>query len=196
MKYSKENKTNRGCISKGTWTQKQSSRWHFSSNERIGENCETKTADSAVKDHKSNARARMGKTREDLGTNYLLSSGKTEGRRLKPVFLRPIFFFKFVTICLKVWLTVPGNYLNLQHGNEFLFIQRHSFSRILRAGCDWFVISISYQKKTLCHVHLMSRAIQMLKKDFFNYPGNVTCKNINKGKQLTLNKARIIKTGF
>ena len=92
MKYSKENKTNRGCISKGTWTQKQSSRWHFSSNERIGENCETKTADSAVKDHKSNARARMGKTREDLGTNYLLSSGKTEGRRLKPVFLRPIFF--------------------------------------------------------------------------------------------------------
>ena len=36
----------------------------------------------------------------------------------------------------------------------------------------------------------------MLKKDFFNYPGNVTCKNINKGKQLTLNKARIIKTGF
>ena len=89
-------------ISKGTWTQKQSSRWHFSSNERIGENCETKTADSAVKDHKSNARARMGKTREDLGTNYLLSSGKTEGRRLKPVFLRPIFFFKFDTICLKV----------------------------------------------------------------------------------------------
>lgn len=135
MKYSKENKTNRG-ISKGTWTQKQSSRWHFSSNERTRENCKTKTADSAVKDHKSNARARMGKTREDLETNYLLSSGKTEGRRLKLVFLGPIFFFKFDAICLAGGLTVPGNYLNLQHGNEFLFIQRHSFSRILRAGCD------------------------------------------------------------
>jgi len=74
-------------------TQKQSSSWHFSSNERITENCETKTAGSAVQDHKSNARARMGKAREDLGTNYLLSSGKTEGRRrLKLVFLGPIIF--------------------------------------------------------------------------------------------------------
>lgn len=91
MKYSKENKTNRG-ISKGTRTQEQSIRWHFSFNERIGENCETKTDDSVVKDHKGNARARMGKTREDLGTNYLLSSGKTEERIPKLVFLGPIFF--------------------------------------------------------------------------------------------------------
>ena len=107
MKYSKENKTNRG-ISKGTWTQEQSIRWHFSSNERIRENCETKTADSAVKDHKSNTRARMGKTRENLGTNYLLSSGKTEGRRLKLVFLGPIFFFKFDAVCLPVDLQCQG----------------------------------------------------------------------------------------
>ena len=146
MKYSKENKTNRG-ISKGTWTQDQSIRWHFSSNERIRENCETKTADSAVKDHKSNTRARMGKTRENLGTNYLLSSGKTEGRRLKLVFLGPIFFFQVWRNLFAGGLTVPGNYLNLQHGNDLLFIQRHSFSRILRAGCDWFVISISYQNR-------------------------------------------------
>ena len=102
MKYSKENKTNRG-ISKGTCTQEQSIRWHFSFNERIGENCETKTDDSAVKDHKSNARARMGKTREDLGTNYLLSSGKTEERIPKLVFLGPIFFSS-LTQFVKVWL--------------------------------------------------------------------------------------------
>ena len=50
----KQNKQRARGISKGTWTQKQSSRWHFSSNERIRENCETKTANSAVKDHKSN----------------------------------------------------------------------------------------------------------------------------------------------
>ena len=42
----------------------------------------------------------------------------------------------------------------------------------------------------------MSRAIEMLKKGFFViYPGNVTSKNINRGKQLILNKVQIIKTG-
>ena len=49
------------------------------------------------------------------------------------------FFFQVWRNLLRCDLTVPGNYLNLQHAWQFLCIQRHSFSRILRAGCDWFL---------------------------------------------------------
>ena len=152
--------------------------------------------DSAVKDHKSNARARMGKTRENLGTNYLLSSGKTEGRRLKLVFLGPIFL-------TQVWLNLfEGVTYSARELSKFTTWQWISFylkaffftnfKSWLWLICDLYFLS----KKPLCHVHLISRAIEMLTKDFFNYPRNFTCKNINKGKQLILNKVQIIKTCF
>ena len=83
-------------------------------------------------------------------------------------FSRANFFFQVWRNLFAGGLTVPGNYLNLLTWQWFSFYSKAFFFTNFK-GWLWLIRDLYFlSKQTLCHVHLMSRAIEMLKKEFLS----------------------------